>query len=318
MAGVHEDVNELVVARNGREIAKSQLEAAQRLGGLGSWYLDVATGKETWSDELFRMHGLDLNSEPPESSAQEQLFSVDSWEQLSRALDKAINQGSSYELELEMFTHGHFRGWMLARGEAIKDLTGSTVGVLGVALDITERKSRETELRRKALLDPLTQLDNRSSFEMSLSQAIKRARSDGTHFALAMLDVDHFKEVNDVHGHDIGDRALVQIAERLRVTLRGGDQIFRLGGDEFVVIIGNSPTESQTDEIGSRLVSAFRDPLLHVPDPLVATISVGLALWDQSEGGSRLMRRVDDALYRAKEAGRDRLELASNNPVERP
>lgn len=307
MSGVHEDVTALANERIRGEITRSQLEAAQRLGGLGSWYLDLATDKVTWSEELFRMQGLTPDKEPPPASTHHQLFSPQSWELLSAALKETIGSGTPYELELEMFNKGKFHGWMLARGEAIRSPEGEIVGVLGVALDITQRKSRESELRKRALLDPLCQLGNRAAFEISLAQALKHARHASETFALIMLDVDHFKQINDQHGHEVGDRALVQVGERLRSALRGDDQIFRIGGDEFVILLSNQMPKAKLGEIAARVVLAFRTPLLHLKEPLTATISAGLVISNGEEESTELMKRADMALYKAKSAGRNQL-----------
>jgi diguanylate cyclase (GGDEF)-like protein len=253
------------------------------------------------------MQGLEPEIEPPPASTHHQLFSPESWERLSEALAKTIAEGIPYELELEMFNNGTFRGWMLARGEAIRSPEGAIVGVLGVALDITQRKSRESELRKRALLDPLCQLGNRTAFEVSLAQTMKQAKQSNKSFALIMLDIDHFKEINDQHGHDVGDRALVQVAERMRSTLRGDDQIFRIGGDEFVVILSNPMPKEKLGEIAARLVLAFRTPILQLKKPLTATISAGLVAWRNEEDSMELLKRADEALYRAKSAGRNQL-----------
>lgn len=305
MTGVHEDVTEVTNQRIQGEIARSQLETAQRLGGLGSWYLDLATDRVTWSDELFRMQGLEPDKEPPPASTHHQLFSPESWEQLTEALGKTISNGEPYELELEMFNNGKFHGWMLARGEAIRDPLGEIAGVLGVALDITERKTRETELRKRALRDPLTNLGNRASFDISLTQAVKRGGHDGKRFALLMVDIDQFKNINDQFGHDIGDRALVAFGERLGKTLRGDDQIFRVGGDEFIVILPDSISAKKSAEISERICEAFRKPLLQLEEPLTATVSVGMVIWNGEESSAEVVRRADEALYVAKSAGRN-------------
>jgi len=305
MTGIHENVTELVNQRIQGEIARSQLEAAQRLGGLGSWYLDIATDKVTWSDELFRMQGLKPDTEPPPASTHHQLFSPDSWELLTAALTKTITDGIAYELELEMFNNGMFHGWMLARGEAIRNPSGEIVGVLGVALDITRSKSQETELRKRALRDPLTELGNRDNFDLSLAQAFKLARHSQNKFALMLIDIDFFKNINDEFGHDIGDSALIKLAERLTSTLRSVDQIFRLGGDEFIVILPNSVSPQKSVEIAERVCQAFRQPLLHLPEPISATVSIGLVIWNGIETPVELIKRADDALYKAKSAGRN-------------
>ena len=307
MTGIHENVTEQTNQRIQGEIARSQLETAQRLGGLGSWYLDLATDKVTWSDELFKMQGLEPEKEPPPASTHHQLFSPESWEQLTQALEKTISNGEPYERELEMFNNGIFHGWMLARGEAIRNPLGEIVGVLGVALDITQRKTRETELRKRALRDPLTHLGNRASFDISLTQAVKLGHHDGGTFALLMVDIDHFKNINDQFGHEVGDKALVAVGERLNATLRGDDQIFRVGGDEFIVILPESISPQKSAEISQRICEAFRKPLLKLKEPLTATVSIGMVIWDGQENTTDLVRRADEALYVAKSAGRDQL-----------
>jgi diguanylate cyclase (GGDEF)-like protein/PAS domain S-box-containing protein len=305
MTGIHENVTDLVNQRIQGEIARSQLEAAQRLGGLGSWYLDIATDKVTWSDELFRMQGLEPNTEPPAASTHHQLFSPESWEQLKAALAETIEAGIPYELELEMYNNGIFHGWMLARGEAIRNPGGEIVGVLGVALDITRSKSQESELRQRALLDPLTKLGNRANFDLSLSQAIKLTKHNQNKFALMLIDIDYFKLINDEFGHDVGDQALVKLAERLIQTLRSEDKIFRLGGDEFIVILPNSVSAQKAAEIAERVCQAFRQPLIDLDQPLNATVSIGLVLWNGSETPAELIKRADEALYKAKSAGKN-------------
>jgi diguanylate cyclase (GGDEF)-like protein len=274
---------------------------------LGSWYLDIETDKVTWSEELFRMQGLEPGLEPPPASTHHQLFSPESWAELSAALGQTITEGKPYELELEMFNNGTFHGWMLARGVAIRDPQENIVGVLGVALDITDRKSREAVLRKKALQDPLTELGNRASFDVALAQASRLAEHTTGTFSLMFLDLDHFKDVNDKLGHDVGDRTLIALADRLRATLRGTDQIFRIGGDEFAVVLTDELPLEKIVEIGERVVVAFRKPLLDAQGPVTATLSIGLVTWDGSEAIPDLLRRADACLYAAKEAGRNRL-----------
>jgi diguanylate cyclase (GGDEF)-like protein/PAS domain S-box-containing protein len=309
MVGVLEDIAALVEQRIALEIAQQQLEAAQRLARVGSWYLDIDTDQVTWSDELFRMQGLEPGSVPPPANTHHQLFSPESWEQLSSALSLTITEGTPYELELEMVNNGVFRGWMLARGVAIHGPQDNIVGVLGVALDITDRKGRENMLRQKAMQDPLTGLGNRAHFEVTIAEAKRSATNAGETFALMFLDLDFFKIVNDTFGHDVGDQALIAMAQRLEETVRGTDHIFRLGGDEFAVVITDVVSTEKLVEIGHRVIDAFRRPLLQRAEPLTATVSAGFVVWDGTETTSELLRRADAALYKAKDSGRDQVQF---------
>ena len=309
MVGVLEDVAQLVGQRITLEIAQQHLEAAQRLAKVGSWYLDVETDQVTWSEELFRMQGLEPGIVPPPASTHHQLFSPQSWEQLNHALSLTITEGAPYELELEMVNNGVFRGWMLARGVAIRGPQDKIVGVLGVALDITERKSRETALRQRAMRDSLTGLGNRANFDVTLAEAKRSSAHTGETFALMFLDLDHFKIVNDTFGQDVGDQALIGLAKLLGNTVRGTDQIFRLGGDEFAVVITDVVSTEKLLEIGQRVINAFQRPLLQLAEPLTATVSAGFVVWDGVDSTPELLRRADAALYKAKDSGRNQIQF---------
>lgn len=123
------------------------LKEAQRMAHLGSWYLDIATNQVFWSEELNKMYGFDPALPPPLYTESMKLFTPESWERLSSAIAQAADTGTPYELELETVRKDGGRGWMLARGELVRDERGSPVRVRGVAMDITERKQAELKLR---------------------------------------------------------------------------------------------------------------------------------------------------------------------------
>lgn len=124
------------------------LKEAQRLAHLGSWYLDIATNQVFWSEELYKMYGFDPALPPPVYTESMKLFAPESWEKLSTAIAQAVEIGTPYELELETVRKDGGRGWMLARGEQVRDERGVPVRVRGVAMDITERKHTEERIRQ--------------------------------------------------------------------------------------------------------------------------------------------------------------------------
>ena len=181
-----------------------------------------------------------------------------------------------------------------------------------------ERDEDEQEMRRRALHDPLTGLPNRTLVVDRLAQALDRdARRHGT-TAVILLDVDHFKVVNDSLGHDAGDQLLLAIAPRLVAAVRPGDTVGRLGGDEFVVLCEDVPDRDTAARVAGRLVDAFAEPFMLEGEVHHLSASVGIAR--TGEGGAtpgELLRNADAAMYRAKERGRDRFELFDEELRER-
>lgn len=164
---------------------------------------------------------------------------------------------------------------------------------------------------QSALRDPLTSTGNRIAMDQSLSREIELARRHKHPLSLLMLDIDHFKKVNDGYGHYTGDEVLKTIALSLKAQLRNIDRIFRYGGEEFVVILSNTGDESAA-LIGERLRQAVGDIEFDEVDPtLMMTVSLGCSTLLPTETADSLLRRADNALYVAKRQGRNRLAMAS-------
>ena len=184
-------------------------------------------------------------------------------------------------------------------------------GVFTLASDVTALKEVERELQRLARVDTLTGLANRRQFDELLEQALARSRRSRRPLALIFLDIDHFKAINDTHGHGVGDAVLKEFAARLQATLRTTDLAARLSGDEFVVILDGVAAADEATAVATKLLHAIRQPMGAGSQTLSVTASMGLAWLDgQAEVGAKeLMVRADRALYRAKDAGRDGLRV---------
>ncbi|MFP5321338.1 MAG: diguanylate cyclase [Acidimicrobiia bacterium] len=157
------------------------------------------------------------------------------------------------------------------------------------------------EVERLATRDPLTGLANRRLFDDALQREVARARRTGAPLAVAVIDIDHFKAVNDEHGHQVGDEVLRELADALRGAVRGGELVARYGGEEFVVLAVDA-TVDDAAVLGERLRAAARR-VSAVP----VTISVGVAGLPAGGDGAAMVADADAALYRAKAAGRDRV-----------
>ena len=167
--------------------------------------------------------------------------------------------------------------------------------------------SENAELQRRATHDDLTGLGNRGLFEQRLREAVDQTQRKGASTALLYLDVDHFKQVNDQHGHDSGDAALIAVGERLRGAIRAHDAAFRLGGDEFAVLLTHFQSRDQVDGVVARIRHAMESPF-RMPSGLdtIATLSVGVAVFPaDGTSAEELLRSADSAMYREKKARRD-------------
>jgi len=181
--------------------------------------------------------------------------------------------------------------------------------LLAMSMIGTERHRREERIAQIAARDPLTALDNRRALYLRAPQLLKQA-SPTNPGALLLIDIDHFKQVNDLHGHDAGDRLLVTLADLIRGALPHGSLAARLGGDEFVILLrGISGAAAQV--LGRDLREAFAQQartMFATPEPV--SLSIGASLFDQPDMElSHWLKRADDALYASKRKGRDRMEL---------
>jgi diguanylate cyclase (GGDEF)-like protein len=197
---------------------------------------------------------------------------------------------------------------VLGTASPLFDDRGSLVGMIGVSTDISERKTLEAELERRASHDPLTGLPNRPAFVDRLEQALQRTRrrkNSRNKVGVLFMDLDGFKTINDSLGHEAGDRFLVTVAERLKNRLRPEDVLARFGGDEFAVLLEDVANVTEAIWVAQRIAEGLQEPLAVNSHQVSVSTSVGIALGsantnDDPEG---MLRKADAAMYQAKEQG---------------
>ena len=175
--------------------------------------------------------------------------------------------------------------------------------------DITERRAAEQHLQFLAHNDPLTGLPNRGLLQDRLAEAIKRSGRASTLLAVMFLDVDHFKTINDHHGHAAGDAVLQEFSRRLMDSVRATDTVARLGGDEFIILMEELGTCSDAEKIALKVQERMAAPFsIANMQNIIVTTSIGLATCSAgSTSATELLKAADDALYRAKQAGRNQM-----------
>lgn len=189
---------------------------------------------------------------------------------------------------------------------------GEVLGFNVLAFDTTERHQHEAALSHLAHHDSLTGLPNRRLFADRLSQAMERAHRHRELVALFYLDIDHFKQINDTHGHEQGDLLLSLVARRLTEAVRSSDTVARLGGDEFIVLMGDLTSKEDAVAVAEKILRAMRAPCDVKAGPRHVTVSIGLAYSSGGDGeaSDRLLQQSDAALYEAKAAGRNRCHVS--------
>ena len=218
---------------------------------------------------------------------------------------QALTEGAAQRREISLNVEGEPRHLDVAVAP-IRAADGAVAGLIGASLDITERKAAQARMDFLAHHDPLTRLPNRLLARDRFHQAASHAERLGRKVAVMVLDLDHFKTINDTLGHPVGDALLLEVAQRLSRCLRDTDTISRQGGDEFLMLLPDLHESEEAGTIAEKIVGALTNPIELYGRELTTSISVGISVHpDDGPDFDTLMKKADTALYSAKEAGRN-------------
>jgi diguanylate cyclase (GGDEF)-like protein/PAS domain S-box-containing protein len=235
-----------------------------------------------------------------------------------QAYQAGLAERRSFEVEFRIVLPDGGIRHVLNRGFPVHAADGQLIRMAGVASDITELHRAREELRTLAETDELTGALNSRAFRRLLRHELTRSARERRPLAVALLDIDSFKAVNDEYGHLAGDAVLTQVVQILRGRLRASDIVARLGGDEFCVVLPNADEEGAARVLGELLteVSRVRVPL-DTGRSVAVTLSVGIAISNPASDEADLLKRADEALYTSKRDGRNRVSVAPKVPSER-
>lgn len=260
---------------------------------------DIKTNPEDWKN---RIHPLDLYS-------------------VNEALNDYLEgKTKKYVHEHRIICKDKSVKWVLSRGKIIKrDKNGKPVRMVGTHTDISEHKLLENQLKNLAHFDGLTNLPNRTLLEDRLKLALAYAKREKKMLAVMFLDLDLFKEINDLYGHVVGDLVLKQVALRLSTCVRESDTVARLGGDEFIVLLPMIEVEGDAIIVANKIVQAIAQPISTVEANLHVTASIGIAMYPQHGMDEKLlMLNADMAMYQSKRKGKNRAQVFDANMHSQP
>lgn len=289
-----------------------QAEAAALVG---HWRVDLKAWTIQWSDQTYRVHGLEPGV-PVDVDYSVAQYLPEDRAKVQKVLTDAVRTGEPfvYQGRIKRADGGirHVR----SHGSIEKGRRGKAVAIFGTVQDVTETvenarilESARSAAERVANTDMLTGLPNRRHTLAILDQVLCEARQQGTPLAVAIFDIDHFKQINDSHGHAAGDDVIRRVGQRAKASLREEDLVGRFGGEEFVCILrGRSALSAEL--VAERVRKAVQTDSESGDGP-GATISIGLAIFADEETPQDLLQRADKALYMAKRGGRNRLQMAA-------
>jgi len=279
------------------------LEDMSAMAHVGAWEFDVKTGEGEWTAEVSRIHDMD----PNDLTSLEIGLSVyhGEWlQKIKNAIDLAVMDHTPYDLELQMRTLKGNDKWIRTIGTpAIEN--GEVIRIRGSMQDITAQKTAQDQVEWLAHFDALTGLPNRLLLNDRAQHAISIADRKNTSVAVMLLDLDHFKNINDTLGHSVGDTLLVEIASRMKLITRYGDTLSRQGGDEFVILLPDADVDGAIHF--AEKVTHIISQVYQIEDhDLTVTPSIGIAMYPMDgKDFQTLFQAADVAMYRAKNDGRN-------------
>ncbi|ARN73049.1 putative bifunctional diguanylate cyclase/phosphodiesterase [Oceanicoccus sagamiensis] len=320
-------------------MSKQSLASAQQVAKLGHWELHVEKGRFQVSEEMHRLYRLDGAYEESDTAVLMERCHPDDRQHLQDSLIASIRDLREARVEHRIVFDDGTERYLEVHTTVMQDEGDGSTHILGISIDVTDRKESEREILRLAYCDRLTGLPNRSLLESLLEQAIPRSHLNGGAVAILGIDLDLFNRVNNSMGHSAGDAVLQQLTERLNTLVNcadvglylerlsmsiesnlddiATDMVSRLAADTFIIAMtGADRNSGEVERFAERVKASFQQPFLYRGQELFVTASIGIAY---SESGSStaesLLQKADLALHEAKMQGRNEIRAYSGDLV---
>jgi len=310
--GVARDVSSLIASEDALRKTMEREKLALSFARVGTFEWEIRTGRMLNSEMHLKLLGIDASKELAFADYQA-LIHADDRPVFEDAVRLCVAGHDELDLEYRVVWPDGTLHWLHSKGNVLNDASGVPSRLLCLSQEVTERKQADEQVRFIAHHDALTGLPNRTLMRDRLQQALGVAKRNRLRVALLFIDLDHFKDVNDSLGHQVGDELLQSVASRLRNCVRETDTVCRQSGDEFVVILPNIRDSNEAAHVASKIRDALLMPHHLGGHDIYTPPSIGVALYpDDGVALDLLLRSADTAMYLAKGNGGGRFEFAAH------
>ncbi|WP_321277377.1 EAL domain-containing protein [Thiomicrorhabdus indica] len=312
------DITDVATAKNQSENLAKQLTYALEATNDGMWDWNIETQSVSHNQRWYEIVGIDPKNSENSFNEFQELIHPNDQARVKRAIQAAIKDKKKYEVKFRILHKDGKIHWAKDRGQIVEwDSNGKPKRMVGAVSDITEQMSAHKKIEELAYYDPLTELPNRRLLADRIEMTQHKNHENGCHSAILFIDLDHFKILNDTHGHQIGDLLLIEVASRLTHNVSEIDTVARFGGDEFIVVLSelskNLLTASnEAFTIAERLRNILNQPyhlqLNNLKEEVFKyfiSASIGIITFDHQDTQEDILKLSDLALYRAKSQGRN-------------
>ncbi|MCW8996722.1 MAG: EAL domain-containing protein [Psychromonas sp.] len=283
---------------------KKLLDSVGRVAKIGGWKLDDNLNFLQWSEQASSVLGKARSFHPRTLADLKENFSEEDYQLWTAKLKTALETSRAFNIELPFSTNNQKPLWLKIMSDAKK--VDNNPYITGTIQDVTDKVLNAQLIEYQASYDSLTNLPNRLFYQDRLDLAIKSAHRNKQKLAVLFIDLDRFKPINDNHGHQAGDRVLIEAAKRLKKQVRESDTVSRLSGDEFSIILNNISDYKHILTVAQQILEKMQLPYQLDHANVHLSVSVGIAIYpDDANCAASLLKKADQAMYEVKANGRN-------------